>query len=54
MSLFSELAHLLPARSLARANARLRGALADPFEVLHRYYFDAPWLESKLRADCRD
>ena len=52
MSLFSLLADL-PARSLARANATLRKALADPFDVLNRYYFAAPWLECKMTDECR-
>ena len=54
MSLFSEFAHLLPAKRLARAQARWRKALADPFEVLHRYYFSAPWLERKMTIEGGD
>ena len=54
MSLFSEFAHLLPAKNLARASAHLRKVFADPFEVLNRYYFASPWLERKMTTDCCD
>lgn len=39
---------------VARLQARLVPLLADPFEVLHKYYWSAPWLERKLDRERRD
>jgi len=44
----------LAIKSLARTGRRLRTLFADPFEVLNRYYFDTPWLEHKMKIECRD
>lgn len=46
--LFSHFAFLLPQKTRNSLNARLRKAAADPFEVLHRINWSAPWLERKF------
>ena len=50
----SELFFLWPAKAIAGTRRRMRDALLDPFELLHRINWSAPWLERKMCTQCDD
>jgi hypothetical protein len=38
--------------AFARVRAAVHAFIDDPFDVLHRHYWSAPWLEAKLQRQC--
>ncbi len=40
--------------ALARLRAAVHAFIDDPFEVLHDYYWSAPWLEAKSQRPCEE